>query len=51
MCLAGEDGVKVVPLQVGQPERVGDPALADLLGEAVKQGVVAPPRHLGAGVT
>ena len=49
--LAGEDGVEVVPLELGQPELVGDPALGDLLGEAVQQGVVAPPRHLGTGVT
>ena len=24
-CLAGEDGVEVVPLELGQPELVGDP--------------------------
>ena len=43
--------MEVVPLELGQPELVGDPALGDLLGEAVEQGVVAPPGHLGAGVT
>lgn len=30
-CLAGEDGVEVVPLELGQPELVGDAALGDLL--------------------
>ena len=50
-CLAGEDGVEVVPLELGQPQLVGDPALADLLREAVQQGVVAPPGDLGAWMT
>ena len=29
--LAGEDGVEVVPLELGQPELVGDAALGNLL--------------------
>ena len=48
--LARQDGVQVAPPEAGQPQLVGDAALAHLLGEAVQQGVVPPPAHLRAGV-